>query len=199
MVRVMKSPNMISTTGRSPVMAAPTARPVKPASEIGVSSTRSLPNSSNRPERTLKGVPASATASPRMQTVGSRRISSASASRIACANVSSRPPVSGIHVLFHFIDGRVRRRHGEVDCLFHLRLKFSLRTIKRRRIGEFLLDQPLPEIHDRIPLRLPRLFFLLGAVIFAVDVAHVMTVVAIGIAEQERGTVTVAGAIHQPL
>ena len=32
---------MMSTTGRRPVIAAPTAIPVKPASEIGVSSTRS--------------------------------------------------------------------------------------------------------------------------------------------------------------
>src|ERR1700674_3472458 len=199
MVKVTKSPNMISTTGRSPVMAAPTASPVKPASEIGVSSTRSLPNSSSKPERTLKGVPASATSSPRMQTVGSRRISSASASRIACANVSSRSPFSGIHVLCHFVDGRIRRRHGEVDCLLHLGLKFSLHLIKRRHIGEFLLHQPLPEIRDRIPLRLPKLFFLLGAVIFAIDVAHVMSVITIGVAEQERRTVTLTSAIHQAL
>src|SRR6202521_2920061 len=202
MVNVTKSPNMMSTTGRIPVMAAPTASPVKPASEIGVSSTRSLPNSSKRPERTLNGVPASATSSPRMQTVGSRRISSASASRIACANVSSRSFrargwVSGIHVLRHFIDGWVRRRHSEVDCLFHLGLKLSLHLIKRRRIGKFLLDQPLSEIRDRISLRLPKLFFLLGTVIFAVDVAHVMSVIAIGIAEQERGALTRTGAIHQ--
>ena len=36
-------------------MAAPTARPVKPASEIGVSMMRSLPNSSTRPLTTLNG------------------------------------------------------------------------------------------------------------------------------------------------
>src|SRR5258706_2453225 len=199
MVKVTKSPNIMSTTGRSPVMAAPTASPVKPASEIGVSSTRSLPNSSKRPERTLKGVPASATSSPRMQTVASRRISSASASRIACANVSSRLPVSGIDVLCHFIDGRVRSRHGEVDCLFHLGLKLSLHLIKRRRIGKFLLDQPLPKIRDRIPLRLPKLLFLLGTVVFAIDVADVMSVIAIGITEQEGRTITLTGAIRQAL
>src|ERR1700730_15270637 len=199
MVKVTKSPNMMSTTGRIPVIAAPTASPVKPASEIGVSSTRSLPNSSSSPERTLKGVPASATSSPRMQTVGSRRISSASASRIACANVSSRSPFSGIHVLCHFIDGRIRRRHGEVDRLLHLGLKLSLHSIKRRRIGKPLLNQPLPEIRDRIPLRLPKLFFLLGTVIFAIDVAYVMSVITIGIAEQERRTVPPAGSMHQPL
>src|SRR5450631_734335 len=199
MVNVMKSPNMMSTTGRRPVMAAPTASPVKPASDIGVSSTRSLPNSSSKPARTLKGVPASATSSPRMQTVLSRRISSASASRIACAKVSSRSPVSGIHVLVYFIDSRVRRRHGEVNCLFHLGLKFSLHFSKRRRIGEFLLDQPLPEIHDGIALRLPCLLFLLRAVVFAVDVAYVMSMVAIGVAEKKRRTITLSGAVHQAL
>ena len=59
---------MMSTTGRSPVIAAPTPRPVIPASEIGESSTRSGPNSSTRPASTLNGVPASATSSPRMNT-----------------------------------------------------------------------------------------------------------------------------------
>ena len=41
MTRVRKSPNMMSTTGRIPVIAAPTASPVIPASEIGESITRS--------------------------------------------------------------------------------------------------------------------------------------------------------------
>jgi len=55
---------MISTTaatrhcGSHPI-------PVKPASEIGVSITRSAPNSSTRPDSTLNGVPASATSSPK--------------------------------------------------------------------------------------------------------------------------------------
>ena len=40
---------MISTTGRSPSIAAPTPAPTKPSSEIGVSRTRSGPNSSSRP------------------------------------------------------------------------------------------------------------------------------------------------------
>jgi len=40
---------MISTTGRSPSIAAPTPAPMKPSSEIGVSRTRSGPNSSSRP------------------------------------------------------------------------------------------------------------------------------------------------------
>ncbi len=40
---------MISTTGRRPSIAAPMAAPTKPSSEIGVSRTRSGPNSASRP------------------------------------------------------------------------------------------------------------------------------------------------------
>ena len=45
--RVMKSMNMISATGRSPVIAAPTATPTKPFSEIGVRMTRPSPKRSS--------------------------------------------------------------------------------------------------------------------------------------------------------
>ena len=44
---------MNSTTGRIPIMAAPTARPEKAASLIGVSIIRSDPNFSNKPSETL--------------------------------------------------------------------------------------------------------------------------------------------------
>ena len=44
----MKSMNMISTTGRQPESAAPTATPVTAASLIGVSITRRSPNSATR-------------------------------------------------------------------------------------------------------------------------------------------------------
>src|SRR5713101_3462908 len=179
MVRVMKSPNMMSTIGRSPVIAAPTARPVNPASEIGVSSTRSLPNSSTRPESTLKGVPASATSSPMMQTVGSRRISSARASRIACAKVSSRSAVSGIDILLHLIGTRVGCGDREVHGFLHLGLKLVVPVIECAGIGEFLLDQPIPQIKDRIPLTLPGLLFLLRAIVFAIDITDVMAVVPV--------------------
>ena len=42
----VKSENWISTTGRMPVSAAPTAAPTMPSSEIGVSRTRSGPKRS---------------------------------------------------------------------------------------------------------------------------------------------------------
>src|ERR1700751_631758 len=142
MVKVMKSPNMMSTTGRNPVIAAPTAIPVNPASEIGVSSTLSLPNSSTSPESTLNGVPASATSSPMMQTVRSRRISSASASRIACAKVNSRLEFSGIDVLVHLVRTGIRGRDRELNRLFHLLLALRIPLIDGGGIGDFLLEQP---------------------------------------------------------
>ena len=72
-----KSLNMISAIGRRPVIAAPTAAPRMACSLIGVSRTRSGPNSSSRPTVVLNTPPAAATSSPRNTTLGSRRISCA--------------------------------------------------------------------------------------------------------------------------
>jgi hypothetical protein len=84
----MKSPNMISITGRIPVTAAPNAAPAMASSEIGVSKTRSWPWRSWRPGVVMNTPPASATSSPKKTTDGSRSISSSSASRIALRNSS---------------------------------------------------------------------------------------------------------------
>ena len=62
---VRKSPNMISTTGRSPETAAPKAAPARASSEIGVSKTRSRPYFSYRPVVTANTPPATATSSPK--------------------------------------------------------------------------------------------------------------------------------------
>src|SRR5580658_8419767 len=196
MVSVRKSPNMMSTTGRKPVIAAPTPTPVKPASDIGVSTTRSAPNSSTSPERTLNGVPASATSSPKMQTLESRRISSASASRTACANVSSR---SGIDVFLHLVDAGIRRRNGEFHRGFHLIARFGGDLIERGGIRLFLAQQPSREKFDGIAFGLPVLLFLLRAVVFAVDVADVMPTVTIGIGLQKCRTLARTRPLHQPL
>ena len=76
---------MISATGRSPVIAAPRAAPTMACSEIGVSQTRSGPNSVNSPVVVLKTPSAAPMSSPRHTTVESVRISraipSATASR----------------------------------------------------------------------------------------------------------------------
>src|SRR3989442_4484921 len=199
MVRVMKSPNMMSTTGRRPVIAAPTARPVKPASEIGVSITRSVPNSSTSPDRSLNGVPASATSSPKMQTLASRRISSASASRTACAKVSSRWLASGINVLLHFFWTRIGSCQGKLDGCFDLGSDFRVNAIQEGGIGEVLFREPGGKNLDRIALGLPVLLLLLRAVVFAIDVADVMAAVSIGIATEERGTLSLPRTLHEPL
>src|SRR5207302_1343160 len=174
MVRVMKSPNIMSTTGRKPVIAAPTPIPVKPASEMGVSTTRPEPNSSTSPERTLNGVPASATSSPKMHTRESRRISSANASRTACANVSSR---SGINVLLHLVDTGIRSGNRELYRRLHLQSSLGRNLFHRSGVGIALAQQPLREHRDGVAVGLPNLLFLLRAIVFAVDVAHVMAAV----------------------
>src|SRR5579864_1858809 len=188
---------MMSTTGRSPVIAAPTPIPVNPASDIGVSSTRSDPNSSTSPDSTLKGVPASATSSPKMHTRGSRRISSASASLTACANVNSRIAVSGINVLVDLLDTRIRRGNGKVHGGLHLFAHLVLNFLQRTRIGDLLPGQPFTHVLDGIPLRLPLLLLLLRTVIFAIDVPNVMPGVTIRIAKQQRRPFATPRPAHQ--
>src|SRR5437899_5827769 len=194
MVSVRKSPNMMSTTGRRPVIAAPTPIPVKPASEIGVSSTRSAPNSSTSPESTLNGVPASATSSPKMHTLESRRISSASASRTAWANVNSR---SGIDVLVHLIDAGIRRGYSELDGGFHLSARFRRDLLESGSVGVPLFDQPLTLQLDRISIRFPALLFGFGAVIFAIDIANVVPAVAIRVRLEKGRPFSRARSLHE--
>jgi hypothetical protein len=79
-----KSENRISTIGRVPIMAAPTAAPMMQASEMGASEIRSGPNSSTRPLYWPK-TPPRPRSSPTAHTVASRRISSAMAARDASA------------------------------------------------------------------------------------------------------------------
>ncbi|MPN55240.1 hypothetical protein SDC9_202920 [bioreactor metagenome] len=63
---------------------------MKPVSEIGVSITRSGPNCSSNPVVALKMPPYLPTSSPMTKTRGSRAISCAVASEIACAMVRRR-------------------------------------------------------------------------------------------------------------
>ena len=57
----IKSENWISATVRIPTKEAPAAAPIMAASEIGVSMTRSGPNSSYKPRVTAKAPPVSYT------------------------------------------------------------------------------------------------------------------------------------------
>src|SRR5580704_11192514 len=194
MIRPAKSPNMMSTTGRRPVIAAPTPIPVKPASEIGVSSTRSAPNSSTRPERTLNGVPASATSSPKIHTLEARRISSARASRTAWAKVSSR---SGINILVHLIDAGIRRGNRELDGGFHLSARFRRDLLESGSVGVPLFDQPIALHLDRISIRFPALLLGFGAVIFAIDIANVVPAVAIRVRLEKGRPFSRTRSLHE--
>src|SRR5712692_2541313 len=189
MIRPRKSPNMMSTTGRIPVIAAPTPKPVKPASEIGVSITRSVPNSSTRPERTLNGVPASATSSPMMKTVGSRRISSASASRTAWPKVSWRPvwvsAALSVDILGDLAWLRKRSLEGELDRCPYLCLHFLVDLVEPARGRHAAGRDPLARQLERVARFAPALLLLLRAVVAPVDVADVVAVEAISVAVQE--------------
>src|SRR5690348_9308367 len=190
---------MISITGRMPVIAAPTPMPAKPASEIGVSITRSVPNSSTSPDSTLKGVPASATSSPRIQTRESRRISSASASRTACAKVSSRSAGSGIDILLHFSGIWIRRGESELGSVLHLGSYLCFYLRKERGIRETLFTQPYSQNVDWIALALPLLFLLLRAVVVTVDIPDMMARIAVGVAQQETRAFSGAREVHKVL
>src|SRR2546427_5397792 len=80
---------------------------------------RLVPNSCTSPVSTLKGWPASATSSPMRNTRGSRRISSAIASRTASPYVSSRAATSGVDILIHLVRLGVWRRQGELRSEEH--------------------------------------------------------------------------------
>src|SRR5215813_5090153 len=172
MTSVEKSPNMMSTMGRIPVIAAPTAIPVKPGSEIGVSRTRSVPNSSTSPVSTLNTVPASAMSSPQMKTRGSRRISSAIPSRTASASVSSR--VSGIYVLVHLVWSWIGSIDRELDGLLHFGLYFGVDLIEASGLHEILRSEPTAEQLDRIAFGLPHQFFLLRTIVVSLHIADVV-------------------------
>src|SRR6188474_366318 len=188
MMIIRKSPNMMSTIGRMPAMAAPTPSPVKPASEIGVSMMRSLPNSSTRPTSTLKVVPASATSSPMRTTFGSRLISSAMASLMASPKVSSLIAVanSGIDVLVYFAGVGIRAVHCEFDGRIHLDDERLLDGVERGAIDHAVVHQPLTVQSDRIALRHPLLLFRFRPVIGACDVADVMAVIPVRLELEER-------------
>ena len=83
MATVRKSLNMSSAMGLRPVAALPTAAPMMAPSEIGVSRTRSGPNSSIMPALTPKQPPKAPTSSPNRSTLGFSRIRMDMASRIA--------------------------------------------------------------------------------------------------------------------
>src|SRR3972149_4174780 len=198
MASVRKSPNMMSTTGCMPVMAAPSPMPVIPASEIGESITLSGPNSSTSPLRTLNGVPAPATSSPMMKTRGSRRISSAKASLIACARVSARTPTawptSGIDLLIHFALVRICGSQGELHGGSDLSPDIGLDLSQDCLVRLTTIEQPGGHQLQWILLRPPGLLLFFAAVIGPIDITHMMAEEAIGVAQEECRPLSAPGA-----
>src|SRR6202035_5664060 len=107
--------------------------------------------------------------------------SSASASRMASPNVNSRTPTtaSGIHVLRHFIDARIRSGQRELHAFVDLGLHFGVNLIEI--LASEMIGQQLYGIAVGLPLQL----LLLRSIIFAADIAHVVAHVAISVDEQE--------------
>ncbi len=85
-----KSENWSSTTGRSPVRAAPIPQPTKPLSVSGVSRIRSAPKRSYRPSVARKSPPTLPTSSPITNTSGSASSSSSRLSRTAATKLRAR-------------------------------------------------------------------------------------------------------------
>src|SRR5260370_39541913 len=145
-----KSANCISTTGRNPVSAAPTPAPTNAFSEIGVSKTRSSPNCSFSPLVIRKIPPKLATSSPYRITLASRRISSSSASLIACAYVIVRifpylklvpSDDSGVNVFERALWPWKRLLLHERDRAIDLRACVSVYFGPRRFDQHFLVEQ----------------------------------------------------------
>src|SRR5215207_2812733 len=84
-----KPSNCISAIGRHPAIARPTQIPAIPASAIGVSNTRSRPNSACRPSVTRKTPPSAPTSSPNTSVRGSAASASRSAEFSAATIVCS--------------------------------------------------------------------------------------------------------------
>src|SRR5207245_1688430 len=131
---------------------------------------RLVPNSCTSPVSTLKGWPASATSSPMRNTRGSRRISSAIASRTASPYVSSRTATSGVDILIHLVRLRVRRRQRELHAAVDLRSHVGQDPLEHARVGEPLRREPRGQRLERVVLRHP-LPLILPRAVLAVDVA----------------------------
>ena len=136
---------MSSATGLRPRAAAPAAAPMKALSLIGVSSTRSRPNSPERPLVTPNGPPHAssspgAPAPPHMSspitiTVGSRRISSNKASLSACRNdfwLMESPLVGDVDVGQDRLWDRPRRRLGLRHRLVDKRIDLGIDGVELR-------------------------------------------------------------------
>ena len=69
--------------------------------------------------------------------------------------------------------------------------------VELRCVGHALLNHPRAQVANGIALYLPALFFVFCTVVLAVNVAHVMPVIAVGIAKQERRTMSLSCPVDE--
>src|SRR5713226_8995521 len=107
--------------------------------------------------------------------------------------------VLSVDIVRHFArvgERRVERgREAALDLAAHLVLD-RLQTVRVRDAG---LEEPRAEARDRVALVAPQLLLVLRPVVRAVDVADVMAVVAVRIAQQEGRPVAVTRAFDESL
>src|SRR5262245_20426855 len=119
------------------------------------------------------------------------------ASFTASPNVSSRVAVaaSGINILVYLVRRRIWSRDSELHSFGNFVFYFFLDRIQLGFVGEVFFNQRIAEQRDRIALGLPHLFFLFRSIVLACDVAHVMSMEAIRVANKERRTGTPAHSL----
>src|SRR5579883_2029876 len=151
MARAIKLKVMISTTGRRPSIAAPTAMPTKPFSAIGVSTTRRSPNSFKRPAVILYDPSNTPISSPIKKTFSSRSISSRNVSCNACRKlisaILSLSLLSKVICRIYIIEEAFKRREwalfGEPDGRFNLLVDLCLDLVQALLVDQLRIQQTL--------------------------------------------------------
>src|ERR1039458_361580 len=193
----MKSLNMISSTGRIPPIAAPTAAAVIPCSAIAVSRTRSAPNSANSPWVTLNTPPGAPISYPIRKTRSSSLIASRRADRMASAKLTVRDSLVVSTDVDKFLDLLgIRKR------TFASKLKSGLNfgcTCGSYVLDLRVLDPAKLEIANgslqRIALP-PELNLLPRSVRHRRSIANVMSREPIRLELQKRRTMAITGPCH---
>ena len=187
---------MMSTTGRRPVIAAPTPMPVNPASEIGVSNdalgAEFFDQSGENFERRARFGDVFA------ENAHARVASHFFGQRFSHRLRKCQFDASGIDVLHPL--GR-QLGYGAATANFTA-ASISARASAVMRSSAAASAWPSAISHFAcsligIALGLPMLFFLLGAVILAIDVADVMAAVAVCIAWRNAGPSPARARLHQ--
>ena len=97
-------------------------------------------------------------------------------------------------MLLHFVDARIGRSDGKFHGRFHRGSNLILNSVQGGRVRITPVKQPLRQYENGIAVGLPLLFLLFGAVVFAIDVADVVSAVTVGIALEEGRSAARAGA-----